>query len=132
MRREKDKSDIASNAIKMVLNCCSKRVESFNTALRNAKPKYEFIKLSNGNRINSLGLARLNIIKLISKMISFGDAKLNEELIKQGTLKIIIVSSFLLWPLFIKTLNYPLVDCYSRKWLLNINGITFCMHSLLR
>jgi hypothetical protein len=91
LRREKDKSDIASNAIKLVLTCCAKRVASFNAALLNAKPKYEFIRFSNGNQINSLGLARLNIIKLISKMISFNDAKLNQELIKQGTLKIIIV-----------------------------------------
>jgi hypothetical protein len=57
--------------------------------------KHEHIKLSNGEKMKSLGLARLSVIKFLAKLISLNDAAFNNELIKAGTIKIILVISLL-------------------------------------
>lgn len=111
LRRDKERIEIAMFGMKAAKECCSSRLEQLHNLLVSLKPNIEHSPLSNGIQVPLFGTNRLSIVKLISRLVCLNDSSLNQELIKLGTLNVILDMMFIYkWNNF---LHFQLKDIIS-------------------
>jgi hypothetical protein len=115
LKRDNERLEIAFKGIKVVTTCCARHLNTLHQMLLNTKPrvkhlrlnifkifissfylyflylKYDCLKLTNGREIQTIGIVRLNLIKLIAKLVYLNDESINEEIIKLDTINVLIV-----------------------------------------
>lgn len=105
LKKDKERIEIAFKGIKAVTSCCLKHFNQIHQMILTNKPKYEKFRLTNGKEIPTLGIVRLSLIKLVAKLVGLNDESINDEVIKHGTIKILIDMFFTYkWNNFLHTL----------------------------